>query len=636
MYLARIPAWLSAGSKPWSKLSTAGIGRYRYDPDGFVFHHSRGISGNGYAICLHCGYAAGEPKKAGSIDSAELPNGFERHRRLRGGKSDDGGGTLCSGAAGGFGVLRHHQLGADSRTDILELQLSKPGGTAYITELDVACSLAVALREAIARHLNIDVREIGWHVQPGVHPRDGRQSILFFDIAEGGAGYVGTIPDVLPALLDRARGFLSCPRDCDRACHGCLLAFDTADFVEHLNRRAALAYLTDDVILSAGLPPPHRVFGEKTSFEPSPLAVACLLRAQLSGMEEVRLYLDGSGKDASFDPSWPLWPHLIRWRTHTTAVRLVVSAKLLDSLTWQESNALANQLEATGMELWRVADPVLVGGRHLALEIGSRQRSSRWAVSDSAMLCPGEEWGQPTETGNVVRIHVDEPLGACPGQMLAASDIRSPVPGTFVSITVDAQLNGNVSGFGSRLLGQIFKSAPILKARLNGSRPLKSLEYSDRYLRSPLSVRLLAEVLRYLATLSGGINQETNVKIRSTHGARSSEVTSYGLTGNWATDESQRQVTEFVIREVVKGIATVELGRRNSIPHFRFLRFVWPDGDISEIRFDQGLSGMQVAGRVTSFDTTKPAARQAVDLLRLAIHVEPIPPGTAPIYIMQS
>lgn len=213
--------------------------------------------------------------------------------------------------------------------------------------------------------------------------------------------------------------------------------------------------------------------------------------------------------------------------------------------------------------------------------------------------------------------------------------MRMPVPGTFVSVAVGTQLNGSVTGFGLRLFGQIAKKAPILMARLNETTPLKALEYSDRYLRSPLSVRLLAEVLRHLASLPGGLGQQTNVRIRSTHDGRNSGP-SYGLTGNWSTADSQRQVIELVLNEIIKHPPIVEVGQTKAIAHFRFLRLTWADDRVSEIRFDQGLSGMQVTGRAAPFDTSRPPARQATDLLRIAVHVEPVPPGVAPIYVLQA
>lgn len=632
-YIPRIPAWLSANAGSWLPLSTAGIGRYRYDPNGFVLQHSRGLTGHGYAICLHCGFASAEDARPKGAASGDLPGGFDRHRRLRGGKSDDQTGALCAGAGGGFGVLRHHHLGSDSCTDILELQLAYPAGGGFIADTKVACSLAVALREAVARHLNIDVREIGWHVKRSADPPDGRRSILLYDVADGGAGYVGNVPDAFPEVLDRARSFLRCPRDCDGACHACLLAFDTAEFSDKLDRHLALAYLTDDVLRCAGLPDHDQVFGPNTTFEPSALTTACLLRVQRVGVDELRIHIGGPSRDASIGPAWPLWGFLVRWRTQSTDVCIIATRSFLNGLTWQDRNALANHLEATGIELRQVEQPVVVGDRFVALEIGGRASSSRWAVSDASTLVPGEVWGQPSEPGGSVRLHAEEPLAGRPGRVVAASEIRCAIPGTFVAVTVGTQLNGDVKGFGARLFGQLGRPAPGLISRLKEAPGLNSLQYSDRYLRSPLSVRLLAEVLRHLTSLPGGLTAQTAVLVRSTHDDRG-DGGYQSLTSNWPTAQIQREVTRLTLARLLQRDADVELVPRGSLPHHRFLRLDWADGKTAEIRFDQGLSGMQIFGRVSRFDMHRTAARQADELLRLAINVEPVPPAAPPIYVM--
>lgn len=628
-FIPRSPAWLSAGSQPWASLSSGGIGRYRYDADGFIFHHSRGLNGHGYAICLQCGFATGETSEATS--GGELPKGFDRHRRLRGGRSDEQTSAECAGASGGFAVRRHHQLGTDSRTDILELQFATPG-RGYLEDPEVAHSLAVALREASARYLNIDVREIGWHAKRGVGSDDGRWSIFLFDVAEGGAGYVAAIIDALPSLLRGAREFLSCPRNCDRACHACLLAFDTAEVADKLNRHKALGYLSDDVLRATEVPGSDKIFGDKTTFEASALTGACLMRAQRSGADEVRIYLDGSG-EAAIDRTWPLFPFLVRWSHQNTLVRLIASKQLLNRLTWQQKNSLANYLEATGIELRKTDQPERAGAAFVALEIGSKQRSTRWAVSDASMLVPGEDWGKPANDAYSLRVDADQTLPSAAGDVVALAGLRSALPGTFVAVTVGTQLNGPVSSFGARLLGQIRAQAPLLMNQLNGGAVLRAVQYSDRYLRSPLSVRLLVETLRQLASYPGGLNKNTTVTVRSTHDDHGGSY--QGLTGNWPTKELQRQVTELALVDVAHGSIQVEIALKNSLPHHRFLRLDWSDGRHAEIRLDQGLSGMQTAGRAAPFDTGRSPARQAKDLLGLSVNLEPFPPGAAPIYVMQ-
>jgi DEAD/DEAH box helicase domain-containing protein len=254
----------------------------------------------------------------------------------------------------------------------------------------------------------------------------------------------------------------------------------------------------------------------------------------------------------------------------------------------------------------------------------------RWAVSDTAMLVPGEQWGAPTESGDSVRVRDESALSPAPGQIIAAESLRTPVPGTFVAVDVGNLLNGPVATFGDRLFQLLQRRVPALEQQLRGDAALKSVLYSDRYLRSPLSVRLLAEVLRWLSNAKGGLSAASSVCVRSTFEDSSGYM---GLTGNWPSASLQKEVSELVLTRSSKGAPRVEVLRKRDLPHHRFLQLEWTDGKGAEIRFDQGLSGMHAARRAVAFDTARVAARQATELFRLVVDIEPGPAGSAPIYV---
>jgi len=81
-----------------------------------------------------------------------------------------------------------------------------------------------------------------------------------------------------------------------------------------------------------------------------------------------------------------------------------------------------------------------------------------------------------------------------------------------------------------------------------------------------------------------------------------------------------------------KGALQVEVLRKRDLPHHRFLRLEWTDGKDAEIRLDQGYQGCMLPTRV-AFDTARVAARQATELFRLVVDIEPGPAGSAPIYV---
>jgi len=267
----------------------------------------------------------------------------------------------------------------------------------------------------------------------------------------------------------------------------------------------------------------------------------------------------------------------------------------------------------------------------LAMEVSGGTQSTRWAVSNEAMLLPGDEWGNSTEGCDAVRVDDETPLAPAPGHVLASGSLRSPVPGTYVAVNVGTALNGPVGSFGQRLFQLVGRAAPTLTERLGREPGLKSVLYSDRYLRSPLSVRMLADMLRHLASLPGGIGAGTIISVRSTFEDSAQSYT--GLTGNWPSANLQRQVTELVITRASKVTPRVELGTRHNVAHHRFLQLEWIDGRKAEIRFDQGLTGMQVARRAVPFDAGRAAERQVTELLQLVVDLEPNAAGSAPIYV---
>lgn len=239
-FVAAREPWISAGSAAWTALAEPAVGRWRYMQDGIVFHWNDGIGHHGYAICLRCGRAAWE---RGWAKETKMPTELVDHWRLRGGK-EDADSLRCSGSDGGFAIQRNVNFGGEVRTDIFELQLTRPDTRVPVRDETECTSIAVALRQALAESLGIESREIGWAVPVTRTAQESAgRSIVLFDVAAGGAGYVAAAANQLPALLRRARAIVDCPRRCDRVCHACLLSFDTQNAIDHLSWKTALTVL---------------------------------------------------------------------------------------------------------------------------------------------------------------------------------------------------------------------------------------------------------------------------------------------------------------------------------------------------------------------------------------------------------
>ena len=226
--------WISCSTPEWASLADPRVGRFRYTDSGHLFHGSGGAGRHGYAVCLRCGRAASE---VGRIAETALPDTFrDGHSRLRGGKNPDGSGQ-CDGA--GFAIQRGLWLGGSRKTDVFELQLDGLNDTA------TALSLGIALRRAFCSQLGIEEEEVGV-TQRQSRSADGtiQISIFLYDAAAGGNGYVAALRDYIASALKMSVDILECPKDCDAACHGCLLTYDTQHRAADLNRHKAHEFLT--------------------------------------------------------------------------------------------------------------------------------------------------------------------------------------------------------------------------------------------------------------------------------------------------------------------------------------------------------------------------------------------------------
>ena len=234
IYVPVEPPWISCSTPEWAPLDDPRVGRFRYTDSGHLFHGSGGVGHHGYAVCLRCGRAASED---GPIAETALPDTFrDGHSRLRGGKNPDGSGQ-CDGA--GFAIQRGLWLGGSRTTDVFELQL------VGLNDAATALSLGIALRRAFCRQIGIEEDEVG------VTQRQSRSaggaiqiSIFLYDASAGGNGYVAALRDYIALALKMSVDILDCPKDCDAACHGCLLTYDTQYQATALDRHKARAFLT--------------------------------------------------------------------------------------------------------------------------------------------------------------------------------------------------------------------------------------------------------------------------------------------------------------------------------------------------------------------------------------------------------
>jgi DEAD/DEAH box helicase domain-containing protein len=620
-YVPPRPPWISTGGGAWLALPRADAGRFRSAHDGELFFRNGGTHGKGFAICLVCGRAESEEAER----EEQLPPKLRGHFPLRGGKArlEDG---QCPGNLQERGVKRHHWLGATVRTDVFELQLADPRTGFPLTDDTTAASLAVALREALAKKLGINERELGWASVPALAARgEPTRSLILFDTASSGAGYATSAGAHLPALLNAARRILECPRQCDAACHACLLSYDTQRDVERLDRHKALALLDPIFLQGLELPPAWEVFGARTQLEYELLENALAREMQRAEATELRLYLGGTPADWDV-VVWPLRSRLLQWAGAGRSIRLFLAESHLSQLGESVLSPLAGLASVARVEVRTMKQLPMVGGLALAAEVGGDKRHWRWAWTSGGAQAPAERWGTGAGGEHCVSAAEEAPLPTLLGTPVPEARLRPAVPGGLHEQPVRGELDGSILSVGQRFWDLVCRKAPILKARLEQKVPLVEVSYTDRYVRSPLTVRLVRELMRALAERPGVITSTTQVFVRTTR----VDESSHQRPGRQVEHDWMRTVDrDTVLSAVLKDWSVqLQVDTRERVAHARTLTLRWADGQQARIRLDEGV-GFLIPEPRRSFDfgvtTAEQARRLAAETFRVERRNNPSP-----------
>lgn len=603
--------WISAGRGIWYDLPRPELGRVRVTQRGQLFYRSGGLHGEGYALCLHCGFTVSMPPRQGDA-LPQRPPAMDEHWHLRGGRSPKGE-ARCLGNDNPHAIRLGQFLGVSLETDVLELQLYNPATQAPLHDETVATTLAAALRRALASELGVDDREIGWAQIPSVGRSDHQRgrSVVLFDTADGGAGYVAEAPRILPKLLRAAHDSLMCR--CDRACHACMLTFDTQHKLDKLDRTRALDLLNEDYLAALELPPEMRVFDNGDArFELEPLPIALARELQRAGATDIVLYLDGDSDDWDLE-DWPLRDSIVRWTLAGTRVALCIAPPTFEGLHDTERSLIASLAELTNLSIHVEAAAVLRSSARLVAVASTAGRHTRWASLAARPSSPGPEWASSLQlVASTVMSHAPAPttpaikpagIRRFPAHMRREVVIR----GHFDRCPMDE--------FGLRFWRELGLAAPGLARRLAQGSRLLSVDYRDRYFCTPLIARAFYGVLAHLRDV-GVLTPSTPVKLitETLNNAWESRQPRNRISDNWTSDATRSAV----LRALLQGIAplTIEAKMKRDLAHARQLTLTWSDGQKFELRLDEGFGFLEAN---VALDVTAQAAVQARKLLESSV-----------------
>jgi len=211
--------------KPWLNDSTSLFEARESESNAEILFYNIG-SGDGYAVCLHCGRTA--------FNTEQLSG----HKRLRGGKSNDNDkNAVCSGNDSPHAIHQNVVLGGRFKTDFCEIRF-KDNHNIFSNNEALLYTLGAALSKELSHFLAVEEREINF----GIKKYDQFSTVFIFDTAKGGAGYASQLTIYINDIFKIAKERLSrC--DCEKACTKCLIDRNTQWHIVKLDRNLAIAWL---------------------------------------------------------------------------------------------------------------------------------------------------------------------------------------------------------------------------------------------------------------------------------------------------------------------------------------------------------------------------------------------------------
>jgi hypothetical protein len=208
---------------------------------------------------------------------------------------------------------------------------------------------------------------------------------------------------------------------------------------------------------------------------------------------------------------------------------------------------------------------------------------------------------------------------------LAPADLRPATPG-FIALSITHELDGPSATFGEHAWTLLERLSPRMAERLNTSAPLKSVRYTDRYLRSPLALLLLHGLLKGLLRYPGGLVLATAVRVETARLDHPGNEQPRLMFHDWRDGDDRRQVVEQWFQESWPTFAWHEAIPRE-LPHARELVLTWSNGECWSVRLDQGFGYWRTASRARpEFPFDNDVARQIGKLRGANLVIEPLNP----------
>lgn len=559
------------------------MGYIRFGHQGQVFHHSSGLHQHGFAICLACGRAES------MLANNEVPKHLLLpHRPVGGGFKASHAQKDCSGF-----VKTNVNLGFCTQTDVLEIYLRNVQTTEWLSDSSehsiIAFTLAAALRDCLADYLGIKTTEIGvgFRLDRDVTTGEARSVIQLFDQASGGAGFVLAALDKIPALLEGIIAKLDCSAECDSVCSTCLAGQDSQIERHELDRLAALAWVNDSGLVDALKLP--SIFNDIPAAHYSAIGIRRWVNSHIQrGAQQLTVLLRGDPDRWQIDAT-EFRNQLLVWHINQG---ITVNIVLMPDRPLSTEIMIALQpLSELGIYFCELTPQQGLQSvyEHLAVQMMYPDKIESLLGDQLSSLAPQTHWLESDETA--VWIYTDQ-LPMFTSRRIDTSAWHKkyyPVGATVITLT--DQLNGTLSGWGERFKKYLELNCPKFLDLISFDSAV-SLEYSDRYVKSPWSSMLLGGILSIFTN-----SALKTVKINSLDVAAEPRI-GKRIDHDWTHTYTRSNLLSRWIEETLNIEPDLRFNPLpHDIPHGRFLTITWGSGQITQILFDQGMGYWRPVGQ---------------------------------------
>lgn len=593
---------INFGSASWRWLANEQLGRLRETDDAKVLYWNGGLrqedgKSAGYTLCLYCGRAKQQ--------MARGKPAFSQHQRLRGGKESNAE-IHCPGSEPNSGALKTDLwFTHEAKTSAIELQLRNPTNENNLTDEKTAWSVGFALRFGLAKLLGISEQEISVLVQSIEDEAFGYvRSIYLYDVASSGAGYVPQFIKNMDQVVKIALDLLACKSNCDSACTGCLISWDSQHQRRHLDRHKGLVFL-DGWSAHSSLAKEYALFGDLTVVELQSLAEAirhCFYRQEV---ECVSYFAGGDPDDWSLS-SWNHMQEVLAYLEQGVKVRVFIENGIFAKIPPSQKRILSSlvALKEGLFSFLELDSQNKLGDGFALVAMVSATNSKVWA-GEQINLAPGPSYGYSSS----VLIAGELPINDLPSTPLDAefvTDATDRLTFNAAQSVIRNDIDGTIVDFGRRFWERLAEDFG-----LDQHTEISEIYYRDRYLRSPIQVSLLVQVLGHLKS---HCSTDTTIDIDSMSGASTSRVPS-GFVDDWIDEHTRESATRLAV-SLCTGVnrVSVNLLKKSTIAHSRELTICYARGLKRRIYLDEGFGAWRISG-YRGFDFAASAQDQAGALL---------------------